>query len=162
MVLRLSENLALRSTGCALVEDYLRLADAWGGDTPAVLPAAHQAIVDGYPGDASPPGGDALIAATADAVLGQVLVVPHAVDVAKIERLYVVESARHRGMGTVLLSNALDLANSLGYRSVVLDVIPERRGAISLYERFGFTPIAPYADYGRPMVFLGRPLSPDP
>lgn len=125
-VLRLSENRALRSTGCALVEDYLRLADAWGGDTPAVLPAAHQAIVDGCPGDASPPGGDALIAATADAVLGQVLVVPHSVDVGKVERLYVMQAARRRGLGTALLSTALDLANSLGYRSVVPNVMPRR------------------------------------
>lgn len=155
-VVRLSENPALRPVGSALVQDYLRLPDAWGGHTPDLLPASHQAVIDGYPGEARPPRGDALIAEAAGTVAGQVLVGPHDADAAKLERMYVVEQARGQGLGALLLHEALELAKSLAYRRVVLDVMPERLSAITLYESFGFAPIEPYADYGCPMAFLGR------
>jgi GNAT superfamily N-acetyltransferase len=155
---RLSEVPKWRDVGVALLEEYLRLPDAWQGDVPDVLPGIYQAVVDGYPGEATPPGGDALLVEVADDVVAQVLLVPHTRGVGRFERMCVVERARGQGVGGFLIEKGLGLARSLGYRRVVLDVIAERDAALRLYGRYGFTPISAYADYGRPMVFLGRQI----
>lgn len=96
------------------------------------------------------------MALSADSVVGQVLLVRHDEQAARLERMYVVEDHQRQGVASELLVTALAEAHALGYRRVVLDVIAERVGAIGLYMRHGFAPIEPYADHGRPMVFLGR------
>ena len=53
-------------------------------------------------------------------------------------------AARHqrRGHGTVLLGEAMALAQRLGVRSLFLEVRPSNRAAQALYTRFGFRKIA--------------------
>jgi GNAT superfamily N-acetyltransferase len=164
-VMRLSSEPCRRDRGAALLEEYFRLPDAWGGRPPAQLPRPHRSLVTGYPGGAVPPDGDVLLAFHCRVVVGQVLIVRHSSEIARLERMYVVERARGHGVGKSLLSYAVELARLLRYDTVVLDVIAERVAALQLYERFGLAPVEPYADYGRPMGFLadGRhPLSPQP
>jgi hypothetical protein len=64
-----------RDASVTLVEEYLRPPDAWSGDVPEVLPDIHQAVIDGYPGEAIPPGCDALLVAVAGDVVAHVLLV---------------------------------------------------------------------------------------
>jgi GNAT superfamily N-acetyltransferase len=144
----------------ALLDEYLRLPDAWDGHPPADLPEPHRSLVARFPGAASPPTGEVLLVETNGAIIGQVLIVRHRPEVARLERMYVIEQARREGVGSLLIEHALQVACSIGYLQVVLDVIAERAGARRLYERFGFSPVEPYADHGRPMVFLGRSTEP--
>ena len=147
-----------RDAGIALPDEYFRLPDAWNGDPPAELPSAHRALIDGFPGDASPPDGDVLLAEIDGAVGAQVLVVRHDSTTARLERMYVIERARRQGAASLLIESALQGAQSLGYARVVLDVIAKRIIARGLFENRGFAPVDPYADYGRPMSYLGRTL----
>ena len=72
--------------------------------------------------------------------------------------MYVIERARRQGAASLLIESALQGAQSLGYTRVVLDVIAKRIIARGLFENRGFAPVDPYADYGRPMSYLGRTL----
>ena len=121
-----------------------------------MLPRGFRALLASFPGEASPPGGDVLLAVAGDEVVGQVLVVRHDDGAARLERMYVVEPFQRQGIASRLLGAAVAHARVLGYRRIVLDVLAERTGARRLYESHGFAPIEPYTDYGRPMVFLGR------
>ena len=57
---------------------------------------------------------------------------------AEIRRLRVREDYRRRGVGSMLLKEALEFCRRLGYLKVVLDVRIERGPAISMLEKFGF------------------------
>ncbi|MDQ3146021.1 MAG: GNAT family N-acetyltransferase [Actinomycetota bacterium] len=111
-VRRLSEVPSLRPDGVALVDGYLRLADAWGGEVPDVLPPVLQRVVAGFPGDALPPEGEVLVAEVDGAPVGQVLLVPHSPGVGRLERMYIVEPRRRQGLGQLLLEEALAVASS--------------------------------------------------
>lgn len=101
-----------------------------------------------------PPGGCALLAvaetgaAPAPAprtTVGCVAVRPlEPPAVAELKRMYVRPSARGRGIGTVLGSAALEAARDLGYRAVRLDTVADMEAAAAVYERLGFSEIAPY------------------
>ena len=58
--------------------------------------------------------------------------------------MYVRPGARRRGAGKALAEAALAAAAELGYEVVRLDTMTEMVGAIRIYERLGFVPIAPY------------------
>jgi len=117
-VRRLSEVPSLRPDGVALVDGYLRLADAWGGEVPDVLPPVLQRVVAGFPGDALPPEGEVLVAEVDGAPVGQVLLVPHSPGVGRLERMYIVEPRRRQGLGQLLLEEALAVAATFGHRRV--------------------------------------------
>jgi GNAT superfamily N-acetyltransferase len=152
----LSRSPAHAPDAVALLERYLRLPEPWPRGVPAVLPRAFRASLSSFPGEARPPGGEVFLAVLDNIVIGQVLLVRHDDRAARLERMYVVEGFQRQGVASELLDAALAHARVLGYRRVVLDVLAERSGAIHLYRANGFGPIEPYADYGRPMLFLGR------
>ena len=54
---------------------------------------------------------------------------------------------QRRGLGSVLLRDAADLARRLGARNVFLEVRPSNRGAQALYTRFGFRKIGTRRGY---------------
>lgn len=155
-VVLLSREPAHTPQAVALLERYLRLPEPWPRGVPAVLPRAFRAALNSFPGEACPPDGEVFLAMSGDEVIGQVLVVRHDDRSARLERMYVVEEFQRQGVASALLDAAVAHARVLGYRRVVLDVLAERSGAVRLYEARGFAPITPYADYGRPVVFLGR------
>jgi len=52
--------------------------------------------------------------------------------------MMVAADARGQGVGTALLSAAIEWARSAGAHKVALQVWPDNQGAIALYEKFGF------------------------
>ena len=67
-------------------------------------------------------------------------------DLAEIKRMYVVPSARGRGVARELLVALEDAARSLGYSRVRLDTGPKQPHAERLYRSAGYTDIADYND----------------
>lgn len=59
-------------------------------------------------------------------------------DTAEIRRMYVVPSARGRGVGRSILDRLLEEARALGYRRVRLETGNRQVEAMRLYERAGF------------------------
>jgi GNAT superfamily N-acetyltransferase len=62
-------------------------------------------------------------------------------DAAEIKRMYVVPSARGRGIARVLLAALEDAAREIGYRTVRLDTGPRQAHAQALYESAGYRPV---------------------
>ena len=62
-------------------------------------------------------------------------------EAAEIKRMYVVPSARGRGLARVLLAALEDAARDLGYTIVRLDTGPRQPHAQALYEAAGYRPI---------------------
>jgi [ribosomal protein S18]-alanine N-acetyltransferase len=61
---------------------------------------------------------------------------------ADIQTIAVVESARRRGLGRVLMLRMIDLARERGARELFLEVRADNPGAQALYESLGFEHIA--------------------
>jgi GNAT superfamily N-acetyltransferase len=158
-VVRLEDRSELVREARSLLEEYLRLPDGWRGEVPPVLPEGLAADIREFPGPAAPPLGAALVALADRGLVGMVCVVHHDKSSARLERMFVRPDWRGNGIGRVLLETALDVANQLGYRHVVLDVLMERLEAIGLYSSAGFMPMEAYADYGREMRFMIRAVS---
>ena len=97
-----------------------------------------------------------LVAARDASPVGCVALRPHSdADTVVMNRLYVTPEDRRTGFGRQLAAAAIDRARELGYRRVVIDVIPQRTSVIRLYKALGFRDIEPFIDYPFPMVFLG-------
>ncbi len=91
-----------------------------------------------------PPSGSSLLAELDGDPVGCVgvrLLVP---GIAELKRMYVRPAARGHGVGKALARAALAAAETLGYDVVRLDTTGEMVGAIGIYERLGFVPIAAY------------------
>lgn len=157
-VARLSEQPALTTAAPGLLDDYLRLPDAWAAPVPMELPLAFRRLLEKLPGEAAPPEGDVLVAVE-DVPVGAVHVVRHSHEAARLERMNVRASARRRGVGDAMLTAAVPMAAEAGYSQLVLDVMAEREAAIRWYRRRGFGAIPPYQDYRRPMISLARDLN---
>jgi ribosomal protein S18 acetylase RimI-like enzyme len=128
-----------------LVEEYIRLPDAWARSDgpPRQLPPPFADELARLPQPAVPPHGDIAVAVDDRRERFAVgLLVPHDDAEAEIKRIYVRPGHRRHGVGTALTNVLVSVARELGYRSVVLDVMASRHGAVDLYERVGFVPIA--------------------
>jgi GNAT superfamily N-acetyltransferase len=157
-IVRLSEHPQLLEAGRALLEEYLRLPDAWlDEDAPQQLPAEYVEHLAAYPNEARPAAGEAFLALRSTDVVGQTLVVPHAEGVVRLERMYVLPAEREQGVARALIAAATIWAREHGVRRIVLDVIPTRREAISLYRGIGFKPASDYLSEGR--VCMGLDLA---
>lgn len=152
------------------MREYVRLPDAWErhGGPPDVLPAAFEDELAALPGPAVPPLGDAALAVDGaggggggdGAAFGAALLVPFDEGQAEVKRLYVRPHGRRRGAGRGLVVALLGAARASGYRSVVLDVMPERPAAVRLYEGLGFRRVEPFRRYddAHEMLFFRRTL----
>jgi ribosomal protein S18 acetylase RimI-like enzyme len=79
----------------------------------------------------------------------------------EMKRLYVSPQDRGLGLGKSLIVAIIGEAKRIGYSEMRLDTLPTMAEAISLYERAGFRPIAPY--YRTPIagtLFFARRLMP--
>jgi ribosomal protein S18 acetylase RimI-like enzyme len=134
---------------------------AYAASLPIDLaPQGFSQELDSLPGIYSPPEGDLLLAKRGDHVLGCIGLRPlEPPRIVEIKRLFVRPQARKMGVGQALVSAVLATAQNLGYGEIKLDTLPEMEGAIALYKRNGFVPIAPYGSHPYPgLVTLGKTL----
>lgn len=112
------------------------------------------------PGAYAPPRGRLLLAVDgAGVAAGCVALRPLGTDVSEMKRLYVRPAFRGHGVGRLLCEGVLDAARRIGYGAMRLDTLPTMGGAIALYRRLGFVPVAPYRENPVPgALFLERRL----
>lgn len=108
----------------------------------------HLDEVAALPGEYGPPAGRTLVALDANGEpLGCALLRPipqWCVGCLEMRRLYVVPTARRRGVGTALIRAAETHARETGHTSLRLVTLPSMPVAQRLYERLGFVHIAAY------------------
>ncbi|MFM7357360.1 MAG: GNAT family N-acetyltransferase [Sediminibacterium sp.] len=56
----------------------------------------------------------------------------------ELVKMYLLPSARGKGLGKALIEGAFDQARNLGYRKMYLETMPELKTAIGMYEKMGF------------------------
>ena len=56
----------------------------------------------------------------------------------ELVKMYLSPAARGKGIGKMLIDNALEFAGKAGYHNVYIETMPELRKAMSVYEKFGF------------------------
>jgi ribosomal protein S18 acetylase RimI-like enzyme len=130
----------------------VRLACA--GDHPYLCELFRESILEGLVGD-NDTGADIdnlqegyfsdegasgfWVAEHGKVVIGMIGVQKTADNAAEVRRLRVRGSYRRRGVGALLMQQAMAFCRQHGYLKVVLDVRIERGPAISLFEKFGFS-----------------------
>ena len=98
------------------------------------------------PGDYAPPRGRLLLAragATND-VAGCIALRPLDGERCEMKRLFVRLDHHGGGIGRRLIERLIEEARAIGYRTMVLDTLPQMRAAQHLYEAFGFRDIPAY------------------
>ena len=100
--------------------------------------------VDSLPGDYVPPAGGLFIARLEGAPAGMVALRKRDDVRAEMKRLFVRSSARGSGLGWALIQHVIAEARARRYRQMLLDTLPMMGDAQRLYERAGFTDVAPY------------------
>lgn len=91
-----------------------------------------------------PPSGIALIARISGRPVGCVLAHPIEPGIAEMKRLFVLPSARGKGLGRELIVALRRKMADWGYPTIRLDTAVFLTDAISLYRRMGFVEIEPY------------------
>lgn len=117
-----------------LVSAFAHLIPQLSKSNPAPDAAALQAIVDHQ-------ACHLLVATEGDAILGALTLVVFPIPTAMrawIEDVVVDGSARGKGVGEALSVRAIELASSLGAKTVELTSRPSREAANRLYQRIGF------------------------
>ncbi|MGH6828812.1 MAG: GNAT family N-acetyltransferase [Rhizomicrobium sp.] len=125
-----------------------------------LTPQGFDSEIAGLPGAYAPPRGAILLAFDCRATaMGSVALKPLNVRAGEIKRLYVMPSARGRGVGRKLMEAVLRRARRIGYTEIKLDTLPHMKEAVALYERLGFEPVAPYGSHPYPgLICFGRRL----
>ena len=142
--------------GTELVREYvIATAEEIGQDIEIVLPLIPE--LHDFPARYLS-GGAFLIAEEPEGVAGCVGVTPMDGGTCEMNRLWVREAFRRRGLARALSVASMDAARELGFTRMILDVLSERAVAIALYRSLGFADTAPKHDYPFDMVFLARDL----
>lgn len=102
--------------------------------------------LEGLPGAYAPPMGTLLLARAAGEAAGCIGVRPLDVERCEMKRLYVRPQYRGAQLGRQLAERVIAFARGAGYRSMVLDTLPQMVAATRLYRELGFVPCAPYYD----------------
>ncbi|MBX3651465.1 MAG: GNAT family N-acetyltransferase [Burkholderiales bacterium] len=102
--------------------------------------------LEGLPGAYAPPQGILLLAQSGGEVAGCVGVRPLDTGRCEMKRLYVRGQYRGSGLGRRLAEHAVAFARGAGYRSMLLDTLPQMAAAVRLYRELGFVPCASYYD----------------
>lgn len=100
--------------------------------------------VRSLPGDYAPPRGRLLLALVGGAIAGCVAMRPLSAEHCEMKRLFIRPLHRGSGLGASLASRIIEVARSAGYTRMYLDTLPTMGDAQRLYERLGFSDVAPY------------------
>ncbi len=65
-------------------------------------------------------------------------------NVCELRKMYLMKNARGIGLGNLMLTKAIETAKEMNYKKIVLETISPLKEAISLYKKFGFTPVSPH------------------
>lgn len=142
--------------GQELVAEYVEAT----AEEMAADPATFIPYIEGYsdfPG-AFAPEGDFLLARVAGAEAGCVGIKPLGDGVCEMKSLWVRPAHRGAGVAKALVLASLARAGELGFRSMELDVLPSRVGAIRLYQSTGFEKCPVSHDYTFEMVGFRKAL----
>lgn len=105
-----------------------------------------------------PPVGNALIVRFEDRPVGCVFAHPIEPGIAEIKRLFVLPTARGKGLGHALIEAAVARMVAWGHPTIRLDTAVFLKDAIALYRRMGFVEIEPYtllpADTEKTAIFM--------
>ena len=157
MIRRLQNATADVALGTELVREYvIATAEETGHDVELILPLIPE--LQDFAARYLTSGGAFLVAEEPDGIAGCVGVTPIDADTCEMNRLYVRDEFRRRGLARALSIASMDAGRELGFTRMILDVVPERKVAIALYRSLGFTDTAPKHDYPFAMVFLARGL----
>jgi ribosomal protein S18 acetylase RimI-like enzyme len=91
-----------------------------------------------------PPSGCMILALDGDDVVGCVGLRALGDGYCEMKRMFVLPGHQGKGIGSLLLTRFMEMADALGYRYVRLDTIPRLQEALRLYRRAGFKEIAAY------------------
>jgi ribosomal protein S18 acetylase RimI-like enzyme len=142
--------------GTELVREYVvATAEETGHDVELILPLIHELhdFADHYLR-----AGAFLVAESGGSLEGGVGVTPGAGGICEMNRLWTRPGHRRSGLGRALCEAAMAAARDLGFRRMILDVVPERAAAIALYRSLGFVDAPPAHPYPFAMVPLARDL----
>jgi ribosomal protein S18 acetylase RimI-like enzyme len=143
--------------GVELVREYvIATAKEMGHDVELILPLIPE--LQDFPARYLTSGGAFLVAEEPEGVAGCVGVTPMEDGTCEMNRLWVRDAFRRRGLARALSVASMKVARDLGFTRMILDVLPERAAAIALYRSLGFTDTAPKHGYPFDMVFLARRL----
>lgn len=100
----------------------------------------------GLPGKYAAPGGELLLATTADGhplACAALRAMPRD-GACEMKRLFVRSEARGMGVGRAILDRLIETARSRSYRELWLDTLPTMHAAQQLYRRHGFMEVEAY------------------
>jgi GNAT superfamily N-acetyltransferase len=96
----------------------------------------------------APPHADCLLARLDGIPVGMVMTKPHSPGTCEMNRMFVTDAARGRGVGKALVAEIMATAKSLGYARMVLSAGPLHTEALGIYRKAGFTPDTTLPDTG--------------
>jgi putative acetyltransferase len=106
------------------------------------------------------PGGCLLLARGHGATVGCIAVRRLSSEDCEMKRLYVRPAARGGGIGRRLIMAAIERAQSMGYKRMLLDTLPDMSAARTLYAALGFRETGPYCHNPIPgTTFMALDLS---
>ena len=88
--------------------------------------------------ECNPPEGECLLARLDGKPVGIVTLKRRTATEAEMNRMFVLEAARGRGIARALATNIIARALTLGYRAVLLNALDRLTAAIALYRSLGF------------------------
>ena len=125
--------------------EYVRMPGWEAGFAQYLDQQDFEAELDGLPGAYAPPAGALLLARVGGRPAGCVAMKAlESRRVCEMKRLFVRPEFRALGIGEQLVRAVLAGARTAGYERMRLDTLPSMTGAQRLYERLGFSDIAPY------------------
>lgn len=87
-----------------------------------------------------PPGGACFLARLDGKPVGCLMMKPHGPGEVEMNRMFVTESARGKGVASALTDRLLGRARELGYQRMVLSGLDKHDEALALYRKLGFEP----------------------
>jgi ribosomal protein S18 acetylase RimI-like enzyme len=90
------------------------------------------------------PKGCILLCKQANTFIACIAVRFQSTDIAEFKRMYVQQAFQQKGIGSELLTRALEFSKTAGYKKVRLDTLDTMLPAMNLYEKNGFYTIPAY------------------
>ena len=134
------------------VRAFARALRAWNYEFMPDMTAVIDAYFDGHDFEGhlerllsvcNPPEGECLLARLGGAPVGAVTLQRRTDSEAELNRLFVDEAARGRGIGRALVIALIESARALGYGSIFLTTVRRFDAALALYRALGFVEVPP-------------------